>query len=96
MITTRPRRRGKAERHVNYNNSYIISYLIKIYKPTCPHYVGLLQEKRGGNLRGRQLEEDKTSPARINLLTAGNFSVLTKSGVTTTSSITPTSVNGNI
>ena len=42
---------------------------------------GLLQEKRGGTLRGLQpkedktcqLENDKTSPARINLLTAGNL-----------------------
>ena len=57
---------------------------------------GLLQEKRGGTLRGRQLDQGKISPARINLPTAGNFAVLTKLGVTTTSLTTRISVTGDI
>ena len=57
---------------------------------------GVIQEKRG-NLR-RQLDEDLPSPlpAVVSLLTAGNFAVLSKAGITTTSSTTPTSVTGNI
>ena len=35
----------------------------------------LLQEKHGGPLRGRQLHQDETSLARINLLTAGSFAI---------------------
>jgi len=55
---------------------------------------GLLQEKHG-NLR-RQLDEDPPAPAVVNLLTAGKFAVLSKSGVTTTSSTNPTSVTGDM
>lgn len=57
-----------------------------------PMAEGRLQEKRG-NPR-RELEQGNLTA--VGLQTAGNFTILTKSGVTTTSSSTPTSVTGDI
>ena len=53
---------------------------------------GVIQEKHG-NLR-RQLDDDPL--AVVNLLTAGQFAVLSKTGVTTPSSTNPTSVTGDM
>ena len=56
-----------------------------------PMAEGLHQEKLG-SLR-RQLDQDPPSPAAVNLLTAGKFAILSKTGVTTTGT---TSVTGDM
>jgi len=51
----------------------------------------------GGNLRGLQDESTAVVPIdNVKLLTAGKFAILTKTGVSTTSSTTPTSVTGDV
>ena len=60
-----------------------------------PMVEGLLQKKHG-NLRRELVPGSSATLATVNLLTAGKFAILSKAGVTTTSSIPPTNVTGDM
>mmetsp|Transcript_26975 Transcript_26975/g.25835 ORF Transcript_26975/g.25835 Transcript_26975/m.25835 type:complete len:292 (-) Transcript_26975:1-876(-) len=87
---------------IKINHTLMANALLELLLVTAililclPMADGLLQEKHG-SLR-RQLDEDPPPPllAVVNLLTAGKFAVLSKTGVTTTSSTNPTSVTGDM